>query len=183
MLDGAVIVLVVGIVQLWARAGGPVSTSAHDLRRDPAIQYDLRPTHDPIAELERKLEQGLARLSFDAGGQGYLRSVLDVLGVPIESQVVAFSKTSFQAPRISPSNPRSPRRYRVPHLSHLASDQRRSWPRRRQCLTRCGRTPTGARSHCDLGPSHPARRSMGRVVRDRRNRHDSPSGQYGGHES
>ena len=106
-LGGASLVFVLGIAQLWAIAGGQASLPSRDLRRDPAIQYDSRPTHDPIAELDRKLQSGLAKLSFDANGQGYLRSVLEALDVPIQSQVVAFSKTSFQAPRITPSNPRA----------------------------------------------------------------------------
>ena len=33
---------------------------------------------------------------------GYLRAVLKELNVPLESQVLVFSKTSFQAPRIAP---------------------------------------------------------------------------------
>src|SRR4029079_7773660 len=32
---------------------------------------------------------------------------LDVLDVPVESQVLVFSKTSFQARKISPQNPRA----------------------------------------------------------------------------
>src|SRR6185503_6613752 len=38
---------------------------------------------------------------------GYLRSVLRELGVPLESQLLVYSKTSFQAPRIGPGNPRA----------------------------------------------------------------------------
>jgi hypothetical protein len=45
------------------------------------------------------------KLKFD-GEDGYLRSLLDVLKVPVESQMAVFSKTSVQAPRIGPSNPR-----------------------------------------------------------------------------
>src|SRR5207253_10099907 len=36
-----------------------------------------------------------------------LRSALDALRVPIESQMVVFSKTSVQAQRINPQNPRT----------------------------------------------------------------------------
>ncbi len=38
---------------------------------------------------------------------GYLRSVLEALNVPVESQLAVFSKTSLQAPRIEPKNPRT----------------------------------------------------------------------------
>jgi hypothetical protein len=106
-LLGASVVFALSFGRGFAGAGGQPSSAFPDLRRDPAIQYDVLPTHDPIAELDRKLHEGDVRLSFDASGQGYLRSLLDVLNVPVESQVVAFSKTSFQSSRISPSNPRA----------------------------------------------------------------------------
>ena len=40
-------------------------------------------------------------------GHGYLRSVLAALHVPVESQTLVFSKTSFQYPKISPEEPRA----------------------------------------------------------------------------
>ena len=38
---------------------------------------------------------------------GYLKSVLDALGIQTDSQVLVFSKTSFQAAKIGPKNPRA----------------------------------------------------------------------------
>src|SRR4029079_7460473 len=38
---------------------------------------------------------------------GYLRSLLDALNVPVESQALVFSQTSFQAPHINYRNPRA----------------------------------------------------------------------------
>jgi hypothetical protein len=72
----------------------------------PTIAYNSTPSHDAVAELNRKLEDGSAHLTFDSGS-GYLRSVLQALKVPIESQVAVFSKTSLQLERINPSNPRT----------------------------------------------------------------------------
>ena len=72
----------------------------------PAIGYFSRPTTDPVAELKRWIEDGTARLTFDEG-TGYLRSALEALHVPIESQMLVFSKTSLQRERISPQNPRA----------------------------------------------------------------------------
>ena len=72
----------------------------------PSIDYADRPARDPVAELNRKVQDGAVELKFDAS-QGYLRSVLKALNVPIESQIVVFSKTSVQASRISRSNPRT----------------------------------------------------------------------------
>jgi len=59
-----------------------------------------------VSRLDRRLASGDATLTFDPAS-GYLRSVLDALDVPIESQLLVYSKTSFQAPRISPANPRA----------------------------------------------------------------------------
>ena len=76
------------------------------LRDDPAIQYATRPTHDPISVLNEEIETGKARLKF-VSEQGYLRSVLESLKIPIESQMAVFSKTSVQARLINPENPRT----------------------------------------------------------------------------
>ncbi len=73
---------------------------------DAPINYRTQALHDPVAELEKKLEQGKARLVYDKD-HGYLKSVLDLLKVPVESQTLVFSKTSFQYPKISPEHPRA----------------------------------------------------------------------------
>jgi hypothetical protein len=72
----------------------------------PAIEYATRPTTDAVSQLALKIQQGKVHLKFDEQ-HGYLRSVLEALDVPVESQLVVFSKTSFQMYRISPDNPRS----------------------------------------------------------------------------
>jgi hypothetical protein len=72
----------------------------------PAIQYAQRTANDPVAKLNRKLQAGQVQLKF-AGASGYLRSVLDALDVPLESQLAVFSKTSLQARLIDPRNPRT----------------------------------------------------------------------------
>ena len=71
-----------------------------------AIQYAERPVDDPVARLQQKVSSGEVKLEFDET-HGYLPSVLRALNVPLESQVLVFSKTSFQAPRISPRMPRA----------------------------------------------------------------------------
>jgi hypothetical protein len=73
---------------------------------EKAIQYDEAPTHDAVALLEQKLERGEANLDYDPEF-GYLPSLLKNLNLPVDSQVLVFSKTSFQAPRISPAKPRA----------------------------------------------------------------------------
>lgn len=71
-----------------------------------AIQYATRPLDDPIARLQKRLAAGAETLKFDQE-KGYLESVLNAAGVRAESQVLVFSKTSFQAPRIAPRMPRA----------------------------------------------------------------------------
>ncbi|HEX2662310.1 MAG TPA: hypothetical protein VHM93_05715 [Candidatus Acidoferrum sp.] len=105
------ILVVYGMFGLFTFAGAAIGFSAMDGRSlpepdDPAIAYATEPTTDPVAVLNREIEAGKVRLRFD-GEQGYLRSALGALGVPIESQLVVFSKTSVQAQRINPRNPRT----------------------------------------------------------------------------
>jgi len=72
----------------------------------PAIQYGSTPSEDPVARLEKQLESGAAKLDY-SDKDGYLPSLLKHLGINRDSQMLVFSKTSFQAPRISPKRPRA----------------------------------------------------------------------------
>ena len=76
------------------------------LRNHQAIKYDSTPAQDPIARLNERLKSGEVSLE-RRGPSGYLQSVLEALKVPVESQLLVFSKTSFQAPKIGPKNPRA----------------------------------------------------------------------------
>lgn len=71
-----------------------------------AIQYTKTPVTDPAALLGERIARGEVRLKWD-DDYGYLRAVLAELKIPLESQVLVFSKTSFQAPRIAPRTPRA----------------------------------------------------------------------------
>lgn len=70
-------------------------------RDHPAIQYGTLPVHDRLAALQERLRSGQAKLEYREP-HGYLDSVLKALDIPVSSQVLVYSKTSFQAPRISP---------------------------------------------------------------------------------
>ena len=74
---------------------------------DPAIQYFERATADPVALLQRRLDRGETKLEFQPDRRGYLASVLRLLDVNVDSQLLVFSKTSFQAVLISPEKPRA----------------------------------------------------------------------------
>jgi len=72
----------------------------------PAIGYYTQPTHDPVAELNRRIDSGGAEIRFD-DATGYLRSTLDALRVPIASQMLVMSKTGIQGLHTTPDNPRA----------------------------------------------------------------------------
>jgi hypothetical protein len=83
-------------------------TSAEPLART-AMKYFEFPKHrlsDPVSLLNQRIRQGTAQLRFE-NRAGYLRSVIDALDVPVESQIAVFSKTSLQLQRIAPTNPRT----------------------------------------------------------------------------
>jgi hypothetical protein len=76
------------------------------IRNHQKIAYASAPIDDAVTRLNAKLASGAVTLE-SKGPSGYLESLLKALDVPVSSQVLVFSKTSFQAPRIGPSNPRS----------------------------------------------------------------------------
>jgi hypothetical protein len=73
----------------------------------PAVQYNQAPVDDPVSRLDQQLGSGKARLEYRQDGTGYLKSILDRLGINADSQILVFSKTSFQATKISPRAPRA----------------------------------------------------------------------------
>ena len=77
------------------------------LSRDhPAIRYSSGELDNPVERLNQRLTAGESRLTYDAGN-GYLRSLLEALGIPVSSQTLVFSKTSFQAELVTIHNPRA----------------------------------------------------------------------------
>ena len=72
----------------------------------PTIAYRRQSLADRFTELNRRVQAGEVTLSYE-GGSGYLRSLLRALDIPLESQVLVYSKTSLQSRLISPSNPRA----------------------------------------------------------------------------
>jgi len=76
------------------------------LDEHPAIQYKARPTHDRVAALGATLAQNPNAVARDPA-TGYLRGVLNALGVPRESQLLVFSKTGVQRGYTSPTRPRA----------------------------------------------------------------------------
>jgi hypothetical protein len=73
---------------------------------DAPIFYRSENLDDPVARLQQELNAGKAALQYEPE-HGYLRSVLKLLNVPVDSQTLVFSKTSFQYKKISPEHPRA----------------------------------------------------------------------------
>jgi hypothetical protein len=72
----------------------------------PAIKYLTTDTDTVVDRLNQKLRDGSATLVFD-DKTGYLKSVLELLHVPVESQVMVYTQTSLQAQHIKMDNPRA----------------------------------------------------------------------------
>ena len=78
---------------------------AQDFEREP-INYATAPTDNPVSRLQDRLASGEVQLERQ-DRQGYLKSLLRELNVPISSQTLVFSKTSLQRNRIAPRTPRA----------------------------------------------------------------------------
>src|SRR5688572_27007065 len=91
------------VVALWATA----SAGAYDaVYERPPINYPTAQMDDPVARLARRIASGEVRLAYDAK-TGYLPALLKELRVPVSSQTLVFSKTSFQRELIGPDRPRA----------------------------------------------------------------------------
>jgi len=79
---------------------------AEDQFERPPIEYSLSTPDNAVSRLQTRLEQGAVALRFDAAF-GYLPALLKELGVPADSQMLVYSKTSLQRHRITPKTPRA----------------------------------------------------------------------------
>jgi hypothetical protein len=90
---GRGLLIFTGIVLISAAISGQTSSNAA--------------LHDPVTELVKQMQRGETRLDYSPNGWGYLPSLLKHLDLNIDSQILVFSKTSFQYPKISPKTPRA----------------------------------------------------------------------------
>lgn len=72
----------------------------------PAISYRDLGYRNAVVRLQAQLAAGTTQLAYDSV-TGYLPALLKALDIPVSSQVLVFSKTSFQAARIYPHSPRA----------------------------------------------------------------------------
>ena len=79
---------------------------AADQYESAPIEYSASTPDNPVAALQRALEEGKVTLPRETR-TGYLRGLLAQLKIPVDSQMLVFSKTSMQRDRISPRTPRA----------------------------------------------------------------------------
>jgi hypothetical protein len=73
---------------------------------DPAIGYRTTPLDNIVVDVNRRLQDGSLHFAFDSSS-GFLKSAIDALQLPVDSQLLVFSRTSLQAKRINDQNPRA----------------------------------------------------------------------------
>jgi hypothetical protein len=88
--------------EVTAQRGGKFMGSSDH----PAIAYGTTPLNNAVDDLNRRLQEGSVSLAF-GGRSGYLKSALEALNLPVDSQMLVFDKLSLQGRLISPSNPRA----------------------------------------------------------------------------
>ena len=101
------LLVLAGVALIGSAAFAAQRAGAFGESRDhPAIDYSKGAESTAVTRLNEQLERGAATLTFEPG-RGYLRGVLAALDIPVSSQVLVYSETSFQARLINQSNPRA----------------------------------------------------------------------------
>src|SRR6187200_2404963 len=91
---------------IWTRLDAQRSGAFRGSTEDPAIKYSSSPLNNVVVDVNRRIQDGSIRLTFE-GRSGFLRSALEALQIPVDSQLLVFSRTSLQAKRINEGNPRA----------------------------------------------------------------------------
>jgi hypothetical protein len=91
---------------LWAPVHAQHAGAFRGSLDDPAIAYATAATDNAVDEVNRQLRDGDVRFSFD-NRSGFLPSTLAALRLPIDSQLLVFSRGSLQGKRIGEQNPRA----------------------------------------------------------------------------
>jgi hypothetical protein len=102
-ITAAAMTSALGVTMASAQSGNTFRAS----RDHAAIQYSTRATTDAVAKLNQRLAKGELRLVREAPPRGYLKPVLDALGILPSSQTLVFSENSLQRAHINKSRPRA----------------------------------------------------------------------------
>lgn len=90
---------------LPALVGAAIARADDEFEKAP-IQYSTSEPDNIVSRLQKRLDQSEAKLEFDES-HGYLPALLRAFQIPVESQMLVFSKTSMQRDRIAPESPRA----------------------------------------------------------------------------
>lgn len=88
-----------------ALAANLTLAQSSDPYEQPPINYSTTQPRDAVSRLQERLAAGSFRLA--GTGKAAVESLLRELNIPVESQTLVFSKTSFQRSRIRPEQPRA----------------------------------------------------------------------------
>src|ERR1700733_570313 len=101
-----VLAILAGWAAVPARGQIAVRNQGYVPFSDDPINYRTHEVTDPVANLQKLLDRGDVKLEYEPK-HGYLKSVLERLQIPVNSQTLVFSKTSFQYKKITPQTPRA----------------------------------------------------------------------------
>jgi hypothetical protein len=102
MTAGRSLLIVAGII---GAASGSAHAQGQPDYEQPPVSYSASTPTDALARLQKRIASG--ELAFAGSDQRVLQTLLDALHVPVESQILVFSKTSLQRGRIRPERPRA----------------------------------------------------------------------------
>src|SRR3954471_4561715 len=99
----SLVLILLGSVVVLAASRALAENATYD---EAPIHYSTTQPNDPVSCLQKRIAAGEVKLERSAAHE-YLESLLRELKIPISSQTLVFSKTSFQRQLISPENPRA----------------------------------------------------------------------------
>lgn len=94
-----------GLLLIVGAALQVMCVHSEDVYENPPISYSASVPHDDISGLETRYNATAIPGAQD--DKAVMRRLLAELGAPVSSQILVFSKTSFQNDLISPAHPRS----------------------------------------------------------------------------
>src|SRR5687768_1640176 len=91
---------------MWEPAAAQRAGAFRGSIDDPAIAYTTAGLNNVVIDVNRQLQEGTLRFAYDERS-GFLRSALEALRIPVDSQLLVFSRASLQGKRIGEQNPRA----------------------------------------------------------------------------
>src|SRR3954465_11152092 len=87
-------------VLLLGMLPGGISAAGEEDYEKPPFNYSAAVPNDAIFRLQKQVAAGAVDLS--GSGKSVLQAILGQLRIPVETQLLALSETSFQRSRINP---------------------------------------------------------------------------------